>query len=145
MARQAAREETEDDVDHDMLAATMRRVFLLASGLKADGIEPDTGWYQAAATAIAMFNDQGDGDMAIRWKDFASMLYRAATRARGDEPANFDELPEPARRNWEAAGRHAANLISGGAEAMKQIANHENHWINYGDPELFHKKSIAAH
>ncbi len=140
MARTATREEVDDDIDVDLLAGSMRRVFLLASGMKPDEHEPDGGWTKAAATVNAMFADQGDGDMQIKWSDFASMLYRNATRARGDEPSEFLELPQNTRRCWEAAGRHAANLISGGAEAIRKLANHENHWINYGDPELFHKK-----
>lgn len=136
----AAREETEDEIDVGLLAGSMRRVFLLASGLTPNDHEPDGGWYKAAAVATAMFADQGDGDLAIKWSDFASLLYRNATRARGDEPADFLELTQATRRNWEAAGRHAANLIAGGAEAIRQLAQHENHWINFGDPELFHKK-----
>lgn len=130
----------EDEVDIDLLSGTMRRVFMLAAGMQPDALEPDIGWVKAAATLAAMFADQGDGDLAMKWVDVALMLYRSATRARGDEPQDFAELPENTRRCWEATGRHAANVIAGGAEAVRAIANHENHWINYGNPELFHKK-----
>lgn len=136
MTTRVERGDAESAVDVEALAASMYRAFVLAGtgvappAADAEGDRLDEGWLQAAAAARAMLDDASDGELVIRWEDFASLLCKAWGRAHGRHP-EWDEIPRPTRLSWEAAARHAANLVAGGRDALADLDAHERHWADF--------------
>lgn len=115
--------ESASEVDSDIAAVSLARVFQAVSGQETDAEDP--GWAGIVANAEAMFGD-GDDDLSLPdWK-FAELFRRAYVRANGGEvDTEWDDLPPAVRVTWRAVARHLLNLFSMGPEEARQLERHE--------------------
>lgn len=138
MSRRAAQESVLDDsgLTLEDVAASAAAVWGLV--MNQDPDREGEGWMYVARAAVAMFDDGGDTDSSLSWKDFAGMLRRAYARSMypDEEIADFDALPHNVRVAWEYAARHVANLCNMDPQEARRVEQHEQRMAQLGQARL---------
>lgn len=123
----------------DALATSLKNAWHSAAGIpNPPDDNSEAGWTNVAAVASAHFAEAGeDRVVETSASRLAATLYHAYRRVEGCRPESYDDLVPLARLAWEAAGRHAANLLCADPDDLRgELPRLEAAWAGWAAAEF---------